>query len=82
MGGRGRRIFEFAASLIYRVSSRTARATEKPCLGGKKKERKKLKLIKIADLHMLDIAGFCVFLASKWLRALLWGIRQSVAEAR
>jgi hypothetical protein len=31
VGGRGRRISEFQASLVYRVSSRTARA-EKPCL--------------------------------------------------
>jgi hypothetical protein len=34
LGGRGRRISEFKASLVYKVSSRTARAiyTEKPCL--------------------------------------------------
>jgi hypothetical protein len=29
LGGRGRRISEFEASLLYRVSSRTARATQK-----------------------------------------------------
>jgi hypothetical protein len=29
MGGRGRRISEFKASLVYRVSSRTARATQR-----------------------------------------------------
>jgi hypothetical protein len=29
MGGRGRQISEFEASLVYRVSSRTARATQK-----------------------------------------------------
>jgi hypothetical protein len=28
-GGRGRRISEFEASLVYRVSSRTARATQR-----------------------------------------------------
>jgi hypothetical protein len=28
LGGRGRQISEFEASLIYRVSSRTARATQ------------------------------------------------------
>jgi hypothetical protein len=38
LGGRGRRISEFEASLVYRVSSRTARATQKPCL---EKERNK-----------------------------------------
>jgi hypothetical protein len=39
LGGRGRRISEFEASLVYRVSSRTARDTEKPCL--KKQTNKK-----------------------------------------
>jgi hypothetical protein len=29
MGGRGRQISEFQASLVYRVSSRTARATQR-----------------------------------------------------
>ena len=29
LGGRGRRISEFEASLVYRVSSRTGRATQR-----------------------------------------------------
>jgi hypothetical protein len=29
LGGRGRQIFEFEASLVYRVSSMTARATQR-----------------------------------------------------
>jgi hypothetical protein len=29
LGGRGRRISEFKASLVYRVSSRTPRATQR-----------------------------------------------------
>jgi hypothetical protein len=29
LGGRGRRISEFKASLVYRVSSRTARVTQR-----------------------------------------------------
>jgi hypothetical protein len=29
LGGRGRRISEFEASLVYRLSSRTARATQR-----------------------------------------------------
>jgi hypothetical protein len=33
---------EFEASLVYRVSSRTARATKKPCL--KKQNKKTLKI--------------------------------------
>jgi hypothetical protein len=32
LGGRGRQISKFKASLVYKVSSRTARATEKPSL--------------------------------------------------
>jgi hypothetical protein len=44
LGGRGRGISEFEASLIYRVSSRTARATQRnPVLKKKKKRKKKRK---------------------------------------
>jgi hypothetical protein len=32
LGGRDRQISEFESSLVYRVSSRTAKTTEKPCL--------------------------------------------------
>jgi hypothetical protein len=47
--GRGRRISEFEASLVYRVSSRTARATQRNSVsknktkqnGKKEKKRKK-----------------------------------------
>jgi hypothetical protein len=39
LGGRGRRISEFEASLVYRVSSRTAKATEKPCLEKQNKKQ-------------------------------------------
>jgi hypothetical protein len=46
LGGRGRQISEFKASLFYRVSSRTARAIQRNPVSkkqknkGKKKERK------------------------------------------
>jgi hypothetical protein len=46
VGGRGRRISEFEASLVHRVSSRTARATqrnpvsEKPTKQNKTKQNK------------------------------------------
>jgi hypothetical protein len=44
LGGKGRRISEFKDSLVYRVSSRTARATQrKPCL---EKQNKKIIIIK------------------------------------
>jgi hypothetical protein len=42
LGGRGRWISEFEASLVYRVSSRTARATQRnPVLKNQKKKKKK-----------------------------------------
>jgi hypothetical protein len=44
LGGRGRRISEFRASLVYRVSSRTARATQRnPVSKNQKKKKKKKK---------------------------------------
>jgi hypothetical protein len=46
LGGRGKLIFEFEASLIYRVSSRTARATQRNhVLKNQKKKKKKKKAI-------------------------------------
>jgi hypothetical protein len=40
-GGRGRQISEFEASLVYRVSSRTARAPQRnPVLKNQKEKRK------------------------------------------
>jgi hypothetical protein len=48
LGGRGRRISEFEASLVYRVRSRTARATQRnPVSKKKKKKKKKKKEIKL-----------------------------------
>jgi hypothetical protein len=49
LGGRGRRISEFEASLVYKVSSRPARAIqqdyrEKPCLEKPKKKKKKKRI--------------------------------------
>jgi hypothetical protein len=39
LGGRGRQIFEFKASLVYRVSFRTTRPTERtPILKNKTKQ--------------------------------------------
>jgi hypothetical protein len=41
MGGRGRQISEFEASLVYRVSFGTARATQRNPVFKKKKKKKK-----------------------------------------
>jgi hypothetical protein len=43
LGGRGRRISEFEASLVYKVSSRTARAIQRNPVSKKKKTKKKKK---------------------------------------
>jgi hypothetical protein len=43
LGGRGRQISEFKASLVYRVNSRTARATQRnSVLKNQKKKKKEL----------------------------------------
>jgi hypothetical protein len=39
LGGRGRRISEFEASLVYTVSSRTARAIQRNPVSKKERER-------------------------------------------
>jgi hypothetical protein len=52
LGGRGRRISEFKASLIYRVSSRTARVTQRPCLEKQtNKQQKKKKDLYNQETH-------------------------------
>jgi hypothetical protein len=38
-GGKGRQISEFKASLVYRVSSRTARATQRNPVSEKKEKK-------------------------------------------
>jgi hypothetical protein len=42
LGGRGRQISEFKASLVYNVSSRTARATQRNPVSKKEKRKKEL----------------------------------------
>jgi hypothetical protein len=43
LGGRDRRISEFEASLVYRVSSRIARATQRNPVSKKQKQKQKPK---------------------------------------
>jgi hypothetical protein len=43
LGGRGRRISEFEVSLVYKVSSRTARTIQRNPVSKKKKKKKKKK---------------------------------------
>jgi hypothetical protein len=41
LGGKGRQISEFEASLVYKVSVRTARATQRNPVSKKKKKKNK-----------------------------------------
>jgi hypothetical protein len=51
LGGRGRRISEFEASLVYRVSSRTARAIQKNSVSKNqtKTNKKKSELFRVKN---------------------------------
>jgi hypothetical protein len=49
--GGGRRISEFKAGLVYKVSSRTARAPEKPCLEKPKNKTKQKKVSKVYTIR-------------------------------
>jgi ABC-type nickel/cobalt efflux system permease component RcnA len=51
LGGRGRRISEFEASLVYRVSSRTARATQRNPVSKKNKKQKTKNKTKQTHTH-------------------------------
>jgi hypothetical protein len=56
LGGRGRWISEFEASLVYRVSSRTAKATQRNPVSKNKNNKKKtqgLATVALASLEYL-----------------------------
>jgi hypothetical protein len=53
LGGRGRRISEFEASLVYRVSSRTARAVHRETLS-QNKTKIKIKTKTRKELYPLN----------------------------
>jgi hypothetical protein len=55
LGGRGRQISKFKASLVYRVSSRTARVTQRNPVSKKPKRKKKKGKKKDSDFR--DISG-------------------------
>jgi hypothetical protein len=58
LGGRGRQISELEASLVYRVSSRTARAIQRNPVSKNNKQTKKLKLKKNMLMDVYDGKGF------------------------
>jgi hypothetical protein len=62
LGGRGRRISEFEASLVYRVSSRTSRATQRNPVSKKHPQKKKKKRIP----NLKDLDAFFLVLSVKY----------------
>jgi hypothetical protein len=54
--GRGRKISEFEASLIYKVSSRTARTTQRKLVSKKQKQKQKQK-----NTLEIDVPPPCLF---------------------
>jgi hypothetical protein len=70
LGGRGRQISEFEASLVYRVSSRTARAIQRNPISEKQKNKKQNKkrkqkpTIKLLQIGLSNIAQWAKALAA------------------
>jgi hypothetical protein len=59
--GRGRQISEFKASLVYRASSRTARATQRnPVSKNQKKKKKKRRRIRRRRKENNSIKSMCI----------------------
>ena len=59
MGGRGRQISEFESSLVYRVSSRTDRATQRNPVSKNQKKKKKRKKKKKKKRKKRGFQEFC-----------------------
>jgi hypothetical protein len=50
LGGRGRRISEFEASLVYKVSSRTARAVQRNPVSKTKQKKEIVKIVPFVQI--------------------------------
>jgi hypothetical protein len=63
-GGRGRRISEFEASLVYKVSSRTARAIQRNPVSKNKQQQQIIKTLWIANLLYTESPVFYLHINS------------------
>jgi hypothetical protein len=54
LGGRGRQISEFEASLVYKVSSRTARATQRNPASNNNNNNKKVEKYRAENVQKRD----------------------------
>jgi hypothetical protein len=80
LGGKDRQISEFKASLVYRVSSRTARDTQRnPALGGRGEELKKLD-IKKKKLHITTTDLLGPFVCVEWVSGCRWARSRQVTD--
>jgi hypothetical protein len=61
LGGRGRQTSEFEASLVYRVSSRTARATQRNPVSKNQREKKKERESKQASKQASFSSQFLIY---------------------
>jgi hypothetical protein len=90
LGGKGRRISEFEASLVYRVSSRTARDIQRNSVSEKKRKRKKKKkeracvlkecLTSVPSIHTVTQASrtpVLTFMGTRHLAPFIHGDRNS-----
>jgi hypothetical protein len=59
LGGRGRRISEFEAILVYRVSSRTTRATQRNPVSKNQRERERREREIISDPFSMSMQLHC-----------------------
>jgi hypothetical protein len=71
LGGRGRQISEFEASLVYKVSSRTARATQRNPVSKKQKQQQQKKTTKIFFL-IFTLAAVISLRKATQDRELIW----------
>jgi hypothetical protein len=61
LGGRGTRISEFEASLVYRVSSRTARTTQRnPVLKKQKQKQQQKKSFLFLKIYLFYVCEYTV----------------------
>jgi hypothetical protein len=76
LGGRGRQISEFKASLVYRMSSRTARATQRNHVSKNQKKKNYISSICIVNVQRDEILLYPPKSASTVIPASLYIILQ------
>jgi thiol:disulfide interchange protein len=87
LGGRGRRISEFEASLVYKVSARTARATQRHPVSKKqnktkkKEKRKRKKLFDSMDYSIYSLLQEKKKKSNGQIHTVSEAAQQSVANA-